>query len=214
MKLAVLLWLCLVSPVAFCQQPIAARALLEWEKWGGGTCIAFQDGVLMHESDNSKGLMLVSPHNFANAFVLRFSMVALTASTVMITVLQAADTALAGTLTIPSTYDGSMDIWNTGKASYFVVFRNAPHGSLPYINKQPSKMLVTAQVEDNMLPGKRYLVEVGVNHEHTWLNVDGQLLVQSRDTTPYPGGRFAFRIRGLPGLPAACLLREISYQPL
>ncbi|MFT4023638.1 MAG: hypothetical protein QM664_07635 [Flavihumibacter sp.] len=102
-------------PVLRAQQEIPARDLLQWKKWGEGACTGFQDGILMKEGDNSKGLMLVSPSNFPDAFVMRFSMVALTSSTVMITVLQAADTGNAQTLTIPAGYDGSMGIWNTEK---------------------------------------------------------------------------------------------------
>ncbi len=201
-------------PALWAQQDIPARDLVQWNKWGEGTCIELQDGVLMQEGETSKGLMLVSPANFPDAFVLRFSMVALTSSTVMVTVLQAADTGNAHTLTIPGNYDGSMGIWNTEKRSYFVAFRNAPHGATPYIGKQPGLGMVKAPVPDDLLPGKKMMVEVGVQSNRVWLKVDGKVLVDSPEKKTYPGGRFAFRIRGLPGLPAACLLRELSFQRL
>lgn len=195
---------------ASAQRAITAQELADWTPLGSGSHTVFQDGLLVKEAADSKGFMLLSKERFSKDFILRFSMVPLTSSAVLVLVVHAADTASGELLSVPPNYDGSMGIWTTEKQSYFVAFRNAPHASVPYIQKQPGKQVVKAQQPDDLLPGKKYKIELGSKSGLIWLKVDGKLVVQMKDAHPLPAAQFAFRVRGLPGLPAAFLLHEIS----
>lgn len=208
---SLLLWL-LLCLVGDAQQPV--NDLLSWTRLGAGSCTAFQQGFLLKEADSSKGYMLLSPEKFPDAFELQFSMVALSPSTVMVLVLQAADSGKSNSLSLPVNYDGSLPLWTTAKRNYFVAFRNAPHMTTPYISKQPGKTLAQSPQADDLLPGKKYRVELGCRSGKIWLRVDGKALVEATDPEPYPGGKFAFRLRGLPGLPAACMLYDITLKTL
>jgi hypothetical protein len=213
-RLVWVLGLCTLWSVTLqAQQPITTRELQSWQLLGSGSSAAFQEAIYLKESDTSKGVMLLSPGNFPSSYLMRFEMVPLTSSTVMIAVLNASD-AKGSALSIPSGYDGSMGIWTSAITSYFVAFRNAPHASTPFITKQPGVKTVKAEQYDDMLAGKRYQVELGVKGNLVWLKVDGKKLVEFQDPNPLPAGRMAFRLRGLPGLPAACLIYNVSLQTL
>lgn len=193
---------------------IPVKELATWKIWGKGNAEIFQDGLLLKESAGSIGFMLVSPSVFPHNFVLRYSVVPLSASTVLIAVLQSADSLHTTSLSLPEAYDGNMAVWNEQKRSYMIAFKNAPHASTPFIIRQPGGKPVKAASQDLILVGISYEIEIGIHNGKLWLAVDGKELVSWVDPQPYPGGHIALRIRGLPGLPAACLLRNLSVQEL
>lgn len=164
--------------------------------------------LCLQEDENSLGVGIFTPQAYLGNVVMRYKIMTLNAATVLVNLLCMAD-SLPTELTLPANYDGSMGPI-LGKANYFVAFRNSPHATAPFINKNPNMIRLAIADRDRMIPGVYYDVEVGRVGNKIWLKVDGEEIVSAEDPDILPGGFLAIRLRGLVGHPAACILRDVS----
>ncbi len=165
--------------------------------------------ICLQEGENSQGVGLFTPQSYQGDVVMRYKIMPLNAATVLVNLLCMSDEGPSTDLTWPKDYDGSMAPILT-KDNYFVAFRNSPHATAPFINKNPKLGQLVIAERDNMIPGVYYDVEVGRVGQKLWLKVDGQSVVSVEDPNILPGGHLGIRLRGLVGHPAACVIRDVS----
>lgn len=190
---------------------ISTAELLTWQLLGEGKVSEVMgEQISLQESDQSKGVMLLSPAYYEGDIIVRYNALALTPPTVFVTVLSAKDNA-AEQLTVPADYDGTMGFWTTETSNYFFAFKNATHGSTPFILKNPAaEKMVNAPEQDRMTAGVYYDIEVGREGDRLWLSIDGEEVVDMVDESPVAGGHVAFRLRGTAGLPAIGFIKALS----
>ncbi len=193
------------------QEKIAPEALADWRLLGKGkVSLGLNEQVVVQEMDDSQGVMLVSPTFYEGDVVVRYQVLALTPATVFITMLAATDLA-AGRLTIPDDYDGGMALWTGDAANYFFAFKNAPHGAVPFIAKNPDfAVTASAAGQDGMVAGVYYDVEIGKEGAKLWLSIDGRTVVEWEDEHPIGGGHVALRLRGTAGLAAVGAIKALT----
>ncbi len=193
------------------EEQIKPEELINWRFLGQGSVFnIMNDQTCLTESDETQGVMLLSPVYYGGDVVVRYKALALTDASVFVTILSATDTA-AHALTIPGNYDGSMGFWTNDVANYFFAFKNAPHGGTPFISKNPdSEGMSAAAKQDRMVAGVYYDIEVGKEGRKLWLSVDGEEVVSMEDRAPIVGGHVALRLRGTAGLKAAGLIKDLA----
>ena len=165
--------------------------------------------ICLQEGENSQGVGLFTPLSYQGDVVMRYKIMPLNAATVLVNLLCLSDAGDTTALTWPKDYDGSMAPI-LAKDNYFVAFRNSPHATAPFINKNPNGGQLVIAERDNLIPGVYYDVEVGRVGHKLWLTVDGEEVVSVEDPNILPGGHLGIRLRGLVGHPAACVLRDVS----
>lgn len=193
------------------KEQVTADELITWQLLGEGKLSkAMGEQVCLEESDQSKGVMLLSPAYYPGDVVIRYKALALSPASVFVTVLSAKDLS-ADELTIPGNYDGTMGFWTTESSNYFFAFKNAPHGGTPFIMKNPGgKQLANATEQDLMVAGVYYAIEVGREGTKLWLSINGKRVVDAVDETPLVGGHIALRLRGTAGLQAIGLIKDLA----
>lgn len=104
-------------------------------------------------------------------------------------------------------------MWTRGTQNYFFAFHNQAHDSKPFIRRFQPEMTQFAIADDNVMhAGTFYTVEVGREGGKLWLDVDGVRWVEGVDPAPLAGGHIGFRIRGINGMIAACLIRNVTLE--
>lgn len=194
------------------KREIANDELLNWKLLGIGKVSKIPgDQICLEEGDNSNGVMLLSPASYEKNIVLKYNILALTPATVFVSVLSAGGLGNDDQLAIPENYDGSMGFWVNQSDNYFFAFKNDTHNSTPYVAKNPSfRMLDSSAVEDKMVAGIYYNVEVGKMGNKLWLKIDGEKLFEATDQEPIDkGGRVSFRFRGTAGQKAIGLIKDV-----
>ena len=91
----------------------------DWTVLGKGKVEISGTRITMQESDDSKGIMMVSPGVYSSDVILRYKTLALTSATVLTAFLSVSDVGESENLTIPDDYDGSLGLWTKEKENYF-----------------------------------------------------------------------------------------------
>ncbi|MCB9287792.1 MAG: hypothetical protein H6560_10790 [Lewinellaceae bacterium] len=218
MALAILAFSISVNHV-FCQndcyglyeKEIAIDELKTWQLLGHGEVSSWANQLSLKESDDSKGVMLLSPEIYQQDVIIRYSVMALTHATVVVTMLSVSDTGKSTELAIPDDYDGNIGLWYNEKENYFFAFNNAPHNRTPFIRKNPNaeKALVMAD-RNHMQSGIYYRIEIGIKDGSIWLKIDDKEILNGYDEKLLEGGRIAIRLRGTAGFKAGCLIKEMT----
>lgn len=192
------------------EKQISVETLLNWKQLGKGkVSMAIANQLSITETEDSQGVMLMSPDTYSEDVIVRYKFLALNAATVFVTMLSASDGSGGGGLRIPSDYQGGFALL-TEKSNYFFAFKNDVHAAKPYLAKNPaSSISATAQKTDQMLPGIYYDIETGKSGNQVWLKINGRTIVKMEDPNPLSGGRILFRLRGTAGIPAAALIRDV-----
>jgi len=194
-------------------EQVSADDLENWSFYGLGE--AFKSGgaqFCIAENDSTLGAMIVSPESYSGDVIIRYKVLSLTSSTVLVAMISASDMDSSTELTIPDSYDGRMSLWTKEKDNYFFAFRNAPHDRTPFLRKYPvpgSEALASA-TENIMFPGNHYEVELGRIDNTLWLSVNGEKILETTDDEILPGGHIAFRVRGTANFRAACLIKDLE----
>lgn len=186
---------------------IDTAQLKEWRFLGEGSVDWMANGLLLRESDTSKGVVLMSSENFPANYRIRFQVVPLSLSTVMV---------FMGSIQLPvdaearllNDYDGGIDLWLNTPNTFFA-FRNYPHNSLPYISF-PATGIPTLRGQKDITNDLLLQVELGIRNDKLWCKVNGEMLVGGAGGFEFSSGRAAFRIRGVNGFPAACIIHNIE----
>ena len=174
---AMLIAMLITPTILLGQKKYSASDLKEWSFYGKGTTGIWGTQFYMKEdTQDTKGVMIVSPDSFNENIVLKYEVLTLTPSTVCVAILSA--TSDGEKLEIPADYDGAMSLWIKKNQNYFMAFRNAPHGVTPFIRKYPETngsdgTLVSAK--KNVLScGDYHQIEVGRKGDLLWLKIDGK----------------------------------------
>ncbi len=181
-----------------------------WTSYGMGIVRYQNRMVFMQEAEETKGVGVMSPEAYGTHVVLRFELMPMTPASVCVAMLSASNQD-DGSLEIPQDYDGGIGMWTRDSNNYFFAFHNMAHDTMPFIRRFQPEFTQFAIAENNVMQaGKFHTVEVGRNGARLWLEVDGVRLLEAEDPDPLPGGHIGFRIRGINGMQAACLIRNVS----
>lgn len=192
-------------------QKITTSELSQWTLLGQGEVGTWGDQVSLQEAEETKGVMLVSPRTYGENVIVRYSVLALTPATVIVTMLSVSDVGDSRELTIPEGYDGNLGFWSNDRENYFFAFKNAPHNVTPFVRKNPDPGTALVSAAENlMIAGVYYDIEVGRKQGLLWLSVDGNKVFEVEDPEPFSGGHIAIRLRGTAGFKAGCLIRNME----
>jgi hypothetical protein len=192
---------------------VSSDELLEWTVLGKGKVEKSGSQIAMQESDDSKGVMLVSPIAYANDVILNYQVMALTSATVLVALLSVSDVGESDNLTIPEDYDGSLGLFTSEKENYFFAFKNGPHNVTPFVRKSPNgEGSLGSATENTMIAGVYYDIQIGKYQGRVWLSIDGEKVFEVDDHDPLGGGHIALRIRGTAGFKAGCLIKELEIE--
>lgn len=181
-----------------------------WALWGQGAISTWGDQTSLQEADETKGILLVSPQIYGSDVILRYQTMALTPATVMVTLLAMSDPGDASVLTIPSDYDGGVNLVTQDTENYFFAFKNAPHNNTPFVQRFPdSTDVLVAASENKMIAGVYYEIEIGKKKGKLWLKIDNELIFETEDKDPLAAGHIALRLRGTAGFKAGCLIKDM-----
>lgn len=202
----------LLSSFAAAGDPISAQKLdEEWNAYGMGLKKVERGMFYMRESPGSQGFMIVSPEAYGKDVTVTYEIMPMTAASVCVVILSASDSDGTGTdVTLPENYDGSMGHWIQKIDNLFFAFHNPAHNRFPFAIRFPEGRLLAEYSDNVMMTGKFHRVEASIQGGNVKLIVDGETLVEARDSNPPGPGHVAFRIRGLSEEPAACLIRNVS----
>ena len=190
---------------------ISPDELIGWTLVGKGHAEKYGAQIAMQESDDSKGIMLVSPDAYSGDIIVRYKVMALTPATVLVALVSLSDVGESLNLTIPEDFDGSLGLFTGEKENYFFAFKNAPHNVTPFIRKSPDVNNTLGSASENkMIAGIYYDIEIGKYGEKLWLSVDGEKIIEAEDSESLKGGHLALRIRGTAGFKAGCLIKDLE----
>lgn len=181
----------------------------EWAFHGMGSHAAQNRMFYMEEAEGSAGVMLVSPQAYQGDLTLRYELMPMNAASVCVVILHASDKGEAGSLTLPENYDGGMGHWIREVDNYFFAFHNAAHDRTPFAVRFPGGSPIGEFGANVIRSGEFHTIEIQRRGGTLSLSVNGKQLFQGTDPEPLDGGHLAFRIRGIPQLPAACLIRNV-----
>lgn len=181
-----------------------------WNFYGAGSRRLQGKMFYMREAADSKGIMIVSPKAFRRDVTVRYAIMPMSAASVCVVILSASDTGDGKTLTLPANYDGSMGHWTQNVKNYFFAFHNAAHNRTPFAVRFPAKKDIGEYSQNVMRSGEFYTVEAGRNQDRLWLKINDKLIFEGQDDEPLAGGHLAFRLRGITGEPASCLIRNLT----
>jgi hypothetical protein len=181
-----------------------------WTSYGQGV-VRYQNRMLfIQEAEETKGVGVVSPKAYGANVVLRYELMAMNPASVCVAVLSASDDGEQSKLTVPKDYDGGLGLWTRDSHNYFFAFHNMAHDRTPFVNRFPAGRQIAEQKENVMQAGVFYTIEVGRDGGKLWMSVDGKRVMEGEDAEPLGGGHVGFRIRGINGQAAACLIRNVS----
>lgn len=181
-----------------------------WSFYGIGSRMLQGRLFYMREDSDSKGVMIVSPVTFDRDVTVRYEIMPMSAASVCVAILSASDAGDGAALTLPADYDGAMGHWIQNVKNYFFAFHNAAHDRTPFAVRFPEKTDIGQYGENVMRSGEFYTIEAGRCEGRLWLKINDELLFEGQDENPLGGGYVAFRLRGISGEPASCLIRNLT----
>jgi hypothetical protein len=181
-----------------------------WAFYGIGSRRTQGEMFYMREDSDSKGVMIVSPEAFDRDVTVRYEIMPMSAASVCVVILSASDAGDGRSLTLPPDYDGAMGHWIQNVNNYFFAFHNAAHDRTPFAVRFPAKVDVGQHGENVMRSGEFHTVEAGRHQDRLWLKINDELILEGQDAEPLAGGHLAFRLRGISGEPASCLIRNLT----
>lgn len=213
----VLIW---TTSMAFAQNiaKYSPKELQKWQAVGMGNAVVTHGQLLMEETADSKGFMLVSPDSYKDV-VLRYEVMTLNPATVLVALLNASDIGSSTELSLPEGSD-RFGFWTKEVEDYMFAFRVQAHNSTPFLRKHPQRDGVDTQIgladKDVMHSGWRHTVECGRKGERLWLKIDNEIIIDTQDKDALGAGKIAVRVRGTASELGKCMIRnlEIEGEPI
>jgi hypothetical protein len=189
------------------------KDLLKWERSGKGIVGNGSHGqMIMSETQDSKGIMIVSPEIYKDNVLLSYDVMTLRAATVLIVEFLAHNTENFD-LNFPADYDGNVKYLFENVNMYMFAFHNAAHNKPgPFMRKYPDpgiEPLVKSE-KSYMQTGIYYHIELGKMDNKLFLKIDGKTVLETTDPDCFEGGKLAIRIRGTAHELASCLIRNVK----
>lgn len=181
----------------------------DWHFYGIGSHHVEYGSLFLSEDVDSRGAMLLSPHTYIGDFKVSYEIMPMNAATVCVLILCATDPEDPTALTISDDYDGNIQYWVNDADNYLFAYHNSSHGKMPFVNRRPIGGQIGVSEKRVAQLGRFNQIEAGKEGGKLWLKVNGELLFETEDTQPFESGHFAFRIRGIRNIPAACMIRNI-----
>lgn len=202
-----------LSPIIAKEIPVD-EMLQQWNFYGDGIVKEERGMLYMKEEYGSKGVMIVSPHNYGENVKVRYELMPMTAASVCVLVLSASDINNPGELTLPKAYDGAITPWVKDIDNYFFAFNNASHNKAPFMLRFPEVKLKQDYSHNVMSVGKFHTIEAQSIDGRIQLKIDGNTIIDTNDDEPLTSGHIAFRIRGLSEETASCLIKNVEIEKI
>jgi hypothetical protein len=190
------------------------KDLLQWDAYGIGARHLDHGQLLMTESNNSKGYMLVSPKSYGKDVRVSYDIMAMNAATVLVVELLAHNDDYFG-LTFDESYDGNVKYMFHNLNMYMFAFHNESHNKTgPFVRKwpKPGKEPLVIATSNVVQTGKYHHVELGIENGILFYEIDGKKIWSVKDDTPYEGGKIILRIRGTGPIKGGCLIRGLQIE--
>lgn len=184
----------------------------EWNFHGTGSFAAQNRMFYMEEGPGSQGVMIVSPERFEGDVIVRYEIMPMNAAAVCVAVLHASDTGESTALTLPENYGGGMGHWIQNVDNYFFAFHNAAHDRTPFSVRFPGGTPLGSAPANVVRSGEFSTIEISLVGNTITFSVNGEVTFTGTEPNPLPGGHLAFRLRGIPQVPAASLIRNLSVE--
>lgn len=183
------------------------------EKWaflGAGTRAAQNRMFFMEESPGSAGVTVISPEVYTGDITVRYEVMPLNPTSICVALLAVSNQGEGNSLTLPASVENSPAL--SALDAYFFAFHNLGHNRKPFLLKFPDGNNLK-EVEDNVMrSGQFHAVEVRRRGRELSLKIDGETVFIVEDENPLPGGHIGLRLRGIPQIPAACLIRNLRIE--
>jgi len=181
-----------------------------WMSYGKGV-VRYQNRMLfLQEAEDSKGVGVMSPKAYGENVILRYELMPMNPASVCVAFLSASNKGEDNKLTLPEGYDGSLGLWTQQTDNYFFAFHNMAHDRTPFSVRFPVRQDMGEHKVNVMRAGEFATIEVGRRQGTVWLSINGTRLFEGVDPQPLKGGHLGFRIRGINGMAAACLIRNVT----
>ena len=192
-------------------QEISAAELLNWNLFGVGRIVQNGKQIYMGETQGSLGVMLTSPGKYGKELVVSYDVMTLQGAGVLVAMMSLRNEPSGG-LSLNSEFNGALGVIRESAEFYMIAFRDAPHGRFPFINRYPenSKNPLIEAKKWYMHPGIHYHIDVGVEKDRIWLAINGEKIIETKDSDPLGEGHFSFRIRGTAGELGSCLIKNVK----
>jgi hypothetical protein len=198
--------------VAEVQSITPEQLATEWSFHGLGSAASQNRMFYMEESPGSQGVMVVSPEAFEGDVIVRFEIMPMNAASVCVVVLHASDAGESTSLTLPEGYDGSMGHWINRVDNYFFAFHNAAHDRTPFGVRFPGGTPI-GQAEVNVIrSGEFTTIEISRLGGEIAFSANGEVLFSGKDEHLLPSGHLSIRLRGIPQITAAALIRNLTVE--
>jgi hypothetical protein len=195
----------------YVKEVIVTEALAKWTLIGKGRLEKNHDQLLIGESKNSKGVMLVSPRSYEGDVIFRYNVMVLQPATVMVTDL-ATCMNNGEPLSFPEDYNGNIGYMFNNLSMYNFVYHNAAHNKAgPFLRRYPTpgNVLLSPADRHSVFSGRYHTVEVGKEENRLWLSIDGVSAVEWKDEDPLEEGHLILRLRGTAFELASALIRNV-----
>ena len=170
-----------------------------------------QNGLILTEGADSKGITLVSRKSYSRNVVVSFDVEPKSYEGINFVFLSASDKVTQGELKVPDDHEGNMEFWTDERVqNYIFAFHNGFYDSKPFIKKNPG--LTDIARSNKLVSGKdSFSVEIGRKGRRLWIKVDGKMVVRGRDKARggLPGGKVCFRLRGPGAGSYSCLFKNV-----
>lgn len=180
--------------------------------YGDGQVGGSQGQVVLSQTPDSEGVMLISPEVYCGDTILRFDLKTLTPTTIMISniaTLNSDGTALA----FPEDYDGDSLHMYENFGMYNFVYSVEPHDRPgPFFRRFPnpgSQVHLNASDRQFVTYSTYHAIEIGHIEDRIWLSIDGRTVTEWIDPEPLEGGHVVFRVVGAAHERGAVFLRNV-----
>jgi len=150
-----------------------------------------QNGLILTEGADSKGITLESRKSYSRNVVVSFDVEPKSYEGINFVFLSASDKVTQGELKVPDDHEGNMEFWTDERVqNYIFAFHNGFYDSKPFIKKNPG--LTDIARSNKLVSGKdSFSVEIGRKGRRLWIKVDGKTVVRGRDKARggLPGGK-------------------------
>ncbi|MEO0550808.1 MAG: hypothetical protein AAFZ91_12890 [Pseudomonadota bacterium] len=190
---------------------LSAEALMQWPAWGVGQRMLLPDQVLVEESEQSKGYMMVSPTSIADHFTLSFETLILSPATVLVVGL--IGSSATGAALFADDYDANLPELTRGRPFMMIPFHNAAHN-------RPGAFIATFDDGQRRILDQAYdfvtrvdtvhQIEFGKDETQVWLDIDGERLVSAPVEEVPQNTHLMLRLRGTGFREAAALFRNVE----
>ncbi len=197
-------------PCRASEKTISAKELeIDWIMYGHGRRIREHGILLLQTKRGGKDICLLSPDSYSDKVVLQCEIMTLNSLTSIDFILAVAQVKGDKHFSLPTGYDGSLQLWQRRYAGYILSLANAAENRTPVLIKSPGWRQLQQAKKNYFIPGVFNKIEVGRKRDKLWLLINDEEVLKFDDDHDLAEGRLVIHIGGAFGEEGGCLLRNM-----